>query len=95
MDDLLKIPWGRVLSNFIWILGAAVVLAAFSYHEFLGHAEGVKRREVFKRKSFQKTFLFGLILAGLGVSLSLHAMGWKVFSAAVTAGVIILFYRQY
>lgn len=94
MDNLLKFPWGMVLSNFVWILGASVILATFSYHEFLAHAEGVKRKEIFKRRSFVKTFLIGSVLVGTGVSLSLHEVVWKVVFGVITIGMILLLIRR-
>ena len=42
MNELPAIPWGKVISNFVWILGAAIILAAVGYQEFLARL----RREV-------------------------------------------------
>jgi len=67
MNETLDIPWGMVFSNFIWILGVAIILADFSYHEFLAHLKKIKRTEVFRRKSFKKPFFLGLILITVGI----------------------------
>jgi len=80
MNDLPSIPWGKIFSNSIWILGASIILASSSYHEFLAHLQKTKRIEVFRRASFKKPFLFGLILIMAGVSLSIHNM----FLAVIT-----------
>lgn len=70
MNEISRIPWGKVFSNFIWILGASMILAVFSYHEFLAHLKKAKRTEVFKRNSFKKPFILGLVLIALGISAS-------------------------
>ncbi len=31
MSEVTNIPWGKVFSNFVWILGASIILADFSY----------------------------------------------------------------
>jgi len=92
MDDFLNFPWEPVLSHFVWILGASLILATFSYHEYLVYREGAKRSEVFKRRSFVRTFLWGLLFLSLGISLSLHVILWKVFFATVTLGIMIILY---
>lgn len=94
MESLKEFPWIVVLVNFVWILGASVILAAFSYHEFLGHMEGIKRREVFKRRSFIKISLLGLVLVGVGVSLSLHEVWWKVVFGLISLGMGMLFIKE-
>lgn len=40
------IRWEKVISNFVWILGAAIILAALSYQGFLAHL----RREFEERE---------------------------------------------
>lgn len=75
-----------IISNFIWILGASIILAAFSYHAFLAHVQRIKRTEIFKRQSFMKPLLLGLVLAGLGISTSIH----KLWIAATAGGATIL-----
>ncbi len=72
MNEVTNIAWGKVISNFIWILGASIILAVFSYHEFLAYVQKAKRIEVFKRNSFKKPFLLGLILVTGGVCASIH-----------------------
>lgn len=74
MNEISRIPWGRVFSNFVWILGAALILTALSYHEFLAHIQKVKRIEIFKRDSFKKPFLLGTILIAAGISASAHQL---------------------
>jgi len=89
MNEMSGIPWGRVLSNFVWILGTAVILAAFSYHEFLAHIQKAKRIEVFKRDSFKKPFLLGTILIAAGISASAHQL-WMIAIFGIVAVLLII-----
>lgn len=86
MNEISNIPWGRVFSNFVWILGASVILASFSYHEFLAHVQRAKRTEVFKRDSLKKPLLLGVILVAAGISASVH----KPWVAAIVGAAAIL-----
>lgn len=70
MSEILKIPWGQVLSNFAWILGVAIILATFNYNELLVHLQKAKITELVKRNSFKKPFFMGLILITVGVGTS-------------------------
>ena len=72
MNDLPSIPWMDVLSNFTWILGASIILAAIGYHEFLAHIYKNKRIDTFKRISFRKPLILGMILVSAGVGTSIH-----------------------
>jgi len=89
MNDMSTIPWGRILSNFVWILGTAVILAAFSYHEFLANFQKAKRIEVFKRDSFKKPFLLGAILITIGISASAHKL-WLTLILGIVAILFII-----
>jgi len=55
MNEIPAIPWGRVISHLVWILGAAIILAALGYQEFLAHLEkelrGKKESEKGEKKS--------------------------------------------
>lgn len=74
MSEILKILWGGVLSNFVWILGVAIILAAFSYNELLVYLQKAKITELVKKPSFKKPLFLGLILftVGVGTSSLLH-----------------------
>ena len=89
MNEVTRIPWGKIFSNSIWILGVSIILASSSYHEFLAHLQKTKRIEVFRRISFKKQFLLGLILVTSGVSLSIHNMFLAVITG-VTAFLLII-----
>jgi len=89
MNEISKIPWGKVLSNFVWILGAAIIVGDFSYHEFLLNLQKAKRTEVFKRDSFKKPFLLGTILIAAGISASAHQL-WLTAVFGIVALLLII-----
>ena len=93
MSEIPKIPWGKAISNFIWILGAAIILAVFSYHEFLASVQKTKRIEVFKRSSFKRSFLIGLILVTAGISVSIHNLWLAIIFGVVSVLLIILLFK--
>jgi len=93
MNEVTKIPWGKVFSNFVWILGASIILAVFSYHEFLAYVQKAKRIEVFKRNSFKKPFLFGLILVTAGVCASIHQPWLAAILGVISCLLIIWFVK--
>ena len=93
MNEVQGIPWGKVFSNFVWILGTTIILTAFSYHEFLAHVQKVKRIEVFKRNSFKQPFLLGLILVAAGVCASIHQPLLAAISGVVAFLLIIWFIK--
>ena len=70
------IDWFNLLFHTLWILGLAVILAAFSYHDWLAAKQGVKLRQALDRRSFQGPLLLGLILVGLGLTL-LAEVWWE------------------
>lgn len=89
MNDIPGIPWGRVLSNFVWILGTAIILTALSYHEFLVHIQKAKRIDVYKRDSFKKPFLLGTILIATGISASAHQL-WLTAIFGIVALLLVI-----
>ena len=83
----------QIISNFMWILGLAIILAAFSYHEFLAHLQKTKRQEIFKRDSFRKPCLLGLILVASGVSFSVQKLWLTAIFGVVAILLTILFVK--
>jgi hypothetical protein len=85
--------WGKfdfkvlpLLLNFIWILGAALILFNFSLHGFIAHSTSVKFRKQIQSPSFERLFLTGLILVSLGICVSVNN-----FLAVAAAGGFALF----
>ncbi len=61
------IDWTTLLVNGLWILGAAILLAAFSYHYWQAQAEGAPVRVQLERPSFSRPFWLGFVLISLGL----------------------------
>jgi hypothetical protein len=95
MSEVGQIPWGKVISNFIWIVGAAVILTAFSYHEFLRHEEGAKLRDIVRRESFKRPFLAGMILVAAGVGASVRSPLLTAVAGCAAFLLLILFIKTY
>ena len=71
MNEIQSIPWGKVFANFVWIFGASLILADFSYHEFLSNQKKAPLIKVLKGSSFITPFLWGVFLVAAGISLSI------------------------
>jgi hypothetical protein len=61
------IDWPPVALNVLWIIGCAVILAAFSYANWMAHMHGVSTRHLLRAPSFQLPFLIGMGLISLGL----------------------------
>ena len=94
MNEIPAIPWRTVFSNFIWILGAAIILADFSYHEFLAHLQREKKIKVFKRDFFKRSFLLGMILVASGISASTNRLWLVIIFAILSLSLIVWFIRD-
>lgn len=82
MDEIIRIPWGKILANFVWIFGASLMLADFSYHEFLANKEKAPLIQVLKKSSFKTLFYLGLILTATGACFSIKNP-WMAGGAAL------------
>ena len=71
------IDWYLVLTSALWILGLAIVLAAFSYHDWLARETGRRRRELFRERSWVIPFSAGMLLTCLGFGLSEGMRWWE------------------
>lgn len=71
------IDWTYVGTNGLWILGLSIILAAFSYHDWLAHETGQRRRDLFKRPSWRLPFSTGMILFCLGLGLGRQLAWWE------------------
>jgi len=96
--ELLKFEaWGvpifhlfRIISNFIWVLGISLTLAAFSFNEFLSYKLSIKRKELFKRDTFKKPVVLGLVLIVFGIIVSVQVF-WLSLALMIPA-VLLLFW---
>ncbi len=62
------IPWWSVFFNALWILGLAVLLAAFSYHYWLAQLEDRRLIQQLQSPAFRQAFWLGLALVGAGLA---------------------------
>ncbi|MBN1274123.1 MAG: hypothetical protein JXB26_17810 [Candidatus Aminicenantes bacterium] len=69
MTEFPGVPWLKIVSNFLWIFGAALILAIISYHVFLHRWK--KKCSSFFRIPLKKTLILGSILILTGGCLSL------------------------
>ena len=61
------IDWFQVAFNSLWIVGCAVILAAFSHANWLAGVRGVRTRQLLGVPAFQLPFSIGLVLVTLGL----------------------------
>jgi hypothetical protein len=78
------IDWPRVAFNTLWIVGCALILAAFSHTHWLARTRSTRTRQLLGAPTFQIPLSVGLVL----ISLSLFFLGrgwlehvlWAVFT---------------
>lgn len=82
------IDWHQVAFNALWIIGCAVVLAAFSQVNWLAHARGVRTRQLLGVLTFQLPFSIGFILITSGLLFLSHSWLerglWAAFAVLFT-----------
>jgi hypothetical protein len=67
-----------VLAHGAWILGAAIVLAAFSYYDWRAREQGRPRRDVLREKPVWKlSKASGLLLIASGFLLMTDTRWWE------------------
>ena len=70
------INWFSVFINSFWIIGLAILLAAFSYHYWLADQENRRLREQLNQPAFQKLFWLSFIFIGIGLA-GTSQTGWE------------------
>ncbi len=83
----IKMSLTSVLKNFIWLLGAAIILSALSWQEFIIQKEGKKRKDAWRSQQFKLPFYLGLFLITIGVCLTIQS----AFMAVLMLGSSFLF----
>ena len=63
----------EVVANSVWILGLAVLLAAFSWASWAASAEGIRFRAVLRRPGIQRVLILGLMLFCAGLAATARA----------------------
>ena len=71
------IDWWFVAVNALWILGLSIVLAAFSYHDWLRRETGHRWKEVRAQPSWRFPFSGGMLLLCLGMGLGREVAWWE------------------
>jgi hypothetical protein len=64
----LVIDWFSVFINSFWIVGLAILLAAFSYHYWLAAEENRRLKEQLAQPGFQKFYWFSFVLIAVGLA---------------------------
>ena len=67
------INWVEVGINALWVLGAAGVLASFSYANWWAHERRLPLRQALGKGAFQFPFSVGLALTCLGLLFCAHS----------------------
>ena len=63
------VEWIGLAFNGLWVLGAAVILAAFSFSYYKAQGWGKQLRVQLTASGFQLPFTIGLVLISLGAAL--------------------------
>ena len=67
-----------VIAHGLWILGAALALAAFSYYGWCARVQGRRRRDVFRTaRGWKMSLAGGLLLVASGFLLMEGARWWE------------------
>ena len=79
------IDWVNVTFNTLWICGLAVILAAFSYHDWLAHETGFRLRDILSQCSWRVPFAAGVLLTSVGLGYGVAGQWWERAIWAVLA----------
>ena len=71
------IDWWMVTTNSLWILGLSILLAAFSYLDWLAGETGRPRLALSKGPSFHLAWMTGLFLTCAGWGLAQATRWWE------------------
>jgi len=63
------IDWVGLASNALWVVGAAIILAALSFSYYEAQRRGERLRERLQAPCFQTWLSLGLLLISLGLAL--------------------------
>ena len=89
------IDWAYVATNSLWILDLSIILAAFSYHDWLAHETGQRRRHLFERPAWRLSFSTGMVLFCLGLGLGRRLDWWeRLFWGTLVFAFVWQLFRQ-
>lgn len=66
--SLIVINWQSVIVNSFWVMGLALLLAAFSYHVWLAHEQSRRLRDQFNHPTFQRLYWLSFVFVGIGLA---------------------------
>ena len=70
------IDWAYLGAHFLWIFGLSLILAAFSYHTWLGQETGRPFSLRFRERSWRVAFNAGLSLMLLSITVMPRSERW-------------------
>jgi hypothetical protein len=85
------INWQSVILNSFWIVGLAIILAAFSYHYWLAGQENRNLRLQLNEPGFLKPTWLGLIFIGIGLIGTSRELWEMILWGVLTLIAIVLF----
>jgi len=92
------LDWAGVGVNALWVVGAALALAAISYADWWAHSHQVHRRLAWSTPAFLSSFFMGLALVGLSLFLQAHSpwerVLWGTWSLLLTGQSVFLWRRR-
>ena len=84
-----QIDWYLVATASCWILGCAVVLAAFGYHQWMARVRGRRLADQLREPAWGLSAGAGALLIGLGFGLAPGARWWQRLPWLVLAALSI------
>ena len=86
------INWPSIFVNSFWILGLAILLAAFSYHYWQASQHNQQLKAQLNGVAFLRLFWFGLVLVSIGLAGTSTAVWetiiWTIFTLLNVANLI-------
>ncbi|MBM3297965.1 MAG: hypothetical protein FJY83_10270 [Candidatus Aminicenantes bacterium] len=93
MKELPEIPYRWLLGHLLWILGAALILAVFSFKIWQTQAGGQKLKGLLKERWLRQTVVAAGCLAALGISMIVSSPLAAVLAFAVGFALGLLFWK--
>jgi len=88
------IDWPLVLSNAVWLVGAALALATLSYASWLANVRGQRLRTILQQFRYQQSLLAASSLIGIGLGLTADTWLETVLWLLLAGLSLILFWHN-
>jgi len=76
-----------IIRNFIWIFGLAIIVAVFSYYDFIAQQRKTNMLTLLLSRASAKPMLLGSILAVTGIGLSAKSPWLTAAAIAMALGI--------